>query len=176
MMSGPVAARLYDDHVDAIYGYVARRLGPELAVEVVADVFEQALRTHERRAAKVSDRGWLLALATALLRRHGATECRRLENWTADHAPAGSTAKDPLLPAADAATSEIAMAMHAAARLDPLDRDLLFLAAWEHCSTTEAAEATGLTPAAVRTRMNALRKELKRLAIAERNRATGAGS
>ncbi len=172
-MSGPVAARLYDDHVDAIYGYVARRLGPELAVEVVAEVFEQALRTHERRSAKATDRGWLLALATALLRRHGATECRRLENWAAEHGTASSTPRDPLLPAGDAGDTEIAVAMRAAAELDPVDRDLLFLAAWEHCSTSEAAEATGLTPAAVRTRMNAIRKELKRLAVAGRHRDAG---
>ena len=29
--TGPAAVRLYDDHVDAVHRYVARRLGPELA-------------------------------------------------------------------------------------------------------------------------------------------------
>ncbi|NND75792.1 MAG: RNA polymerase subunit sigma-70 [Ilumatobacter sp.] len=161
-LTGPAAARLYDDHVDAIYGYIARRIGPDLAVDVVGDVFEQALKAHERRPAKGTDRGWLMAIATALLRRHGTTECARLETWSTESADALHGATDPLL-ANPASGRPTATAMAAAAELDPVDRDLLFLTAWEHCSPGEAGEATGLAAAVVRSRLGNIRKELKRL-------------
>lgn len=165
-LSGPAAAKLYDDHVDAIWAYVARRLGTERAVEIVGDVFEHALRMYDRRPPKTSERGWLLAIASALLRRHGAAENARLHAWyerIANEVPPIATS-DPLLATAhrESHTSTTAAVMDAVAALEPVDRDVLFLTAWEHCSTGQTAEATGLQPSEVRARLGAIRKELRR--------------
>ncbi len=44
------AARIYRAHVDAVYGYVVRRLGSELAGDVVADTFRISIEDLDRFA------------------------------------------------------------------------------------------------------------------------------
>lgn len=167
-LNGPAAARLYDQHVDAVYSYAARRVGRDAAVAVVQDVFEHALGQQARRPEKTSsDLGWLLAITTAFLRRHSATERGRLLNWTGEHAAgSGSMPRvtDPLLSseAEDAAVVNTAKVMAAVAELEPEDRDLLFLVAWEGCSSALVAAATGIPQGNVRSRLSAVRKELRR--------------
>ena len=164
-MNGPAAARLYDEHVDAIYGYAARRVGPDAAVTVVEDVFEQALRQEAKRPATASsDLGWLLAIATAFLRRHSETERTRLLDWAAqpDRATPLSV-NDPLLSGEGASvratlTAEV---MAAVAELEPAERDLLFLVAWEGCSSSLTASATGIPQSEIRGRLSTVRKELR---------------
>jgi len=167
-LNGPAAARLYDEHVDAIYAYAARRVGPQAGVEVVEDVFEHALRQHAQRPAHTStDLGWLLAMATAFLRRHSDTECELLRNW---QPPTRSTSRaiprvtDPLLAQTndDHSTATTAHVMAAVAELEPLERDLLFLVAWEGCSSSLAATATSIPQSEVRPRLNTIRKEIRR--------------
>ncbi len=167
-LNGPAAARLYDEHVDAIYAYAARRVGPQAAVEVVEDVFEHALRQDAQRPAHTgTDLGWLLAMATAFLRRHSETECRRLRDWQPPTRPTSKAiprVSDPLLAetAEDGGTITTARVMAAVADLDPLERDLLFLIAWEGCSSSLAAVATGVPQSEVRSRLSAIRKEIRR--------------
>ena len=167
-LNGPAAARLYDEHVDAIYAYAARRVGPQAAVQVVEDVFEHALRQDAQRPAHTgTDLGWLLAMATAFLRRHSETECRRLRDW---QPPTRSTSQaiprvtDPLLAdtVEDGGTITTARVMAAIAELDPVERDVLFLIAWEGCSSSLAAVATGVPQNEVRSRLSAIRKEIRR--------------
>jgi DNA-directed RNA polymerase specialized sigma24 family protein len=163
-----MAARLYDKHVGAVYSYAARRVGRDAAVTVVKDVFEHALGQQARRPEKASsDLGWLLAITTTFLRRHSATECERLLNWTGEHATgSGSIPRvtDPLLSsdAEDAAVASTAKVMAAVAELEPEDRDLLFLVAWEGCSSALVSAATGIPQGNVRSRLSAVRKELRR--------------
>ncbi len=167
-LNGPAAARLYDEHVDAIYAYAARRVGPQAGVEVVENVFEHALRQDAQRPAHTgTDLGWLLAMATAFLRRHSDTECELLRNW---QPPTRSTSRaiprvtDPLLAQTndDHSTATTAHVMAAVAELEPLERDLLFLIAWEGCSSSLAAIATGVPQSEVRPRLNTIRKEIRR--------------
>jgi RNA polymerase sigma-70 factor (ECF subfamily) len=163
-----MAASLYDKHVGAVYSYAARRVGRDAAVTVVKDVFEHALGQQARRPEKASsDLGWLLAITTAFLRRHSATECGRLLNWAGEHdTGSGSTPRvtDPLLSsdADDAAVASTAKVMAAVAELEPEDRDLLFLIAWEGCSSSLVSAATGIPQGNVRSRLSAVRKELRR--------------
>jgi len=167
-LNGPTAARLYDKHVGAVYSYAARRVGRDVAVTVVEDVFEHALGQQARRPEKASsDLGWLLAITTAFLRRHSATERGRLLNWTGERAIGSESTPrvtDPLLSsdAEDAAVISTAKVMAAVAELEPEDRDLLFLVAWEGCSSSLAAAATGIPQGNVRSRLSVVRKELRR--------------
>jgi DNA-directed RNA polymerase specialized sigma24 family protein len=167
-LNGPSATRLYDKHVGAVYSYAARRVGRIAAVTVVKDVFEHALGQQAQRPEKASsDLGWLLAVTTAFLRRHSATECGRLLNWTGEHAiGSGSIPRvtDPLLSsnAEDAAVASTAKVMAAVAELEPEDRDVLFLVAWEGCSSALVSAATGIPQGNVRSRLSAVRKELRR--------------
>lgn len=172
-LSGPSAARLYDDHVDMVYGYVARRLGPDPAVEVVAQVFEQALATSDDFADSTSStQGRLLGLATNAIRLRWPIERDRLQSWHAvapitDSVP---TTGDPLLSPPTENTNDpgVDAAMAAVAELDPLDRDLLLLVAWERCEPRIVADALDLSTHDVRSGLRRARKNLKRLASAQR--------
>lgn len=176
-MNGPAAARLYDDHVDMIYGYVARRLGPESATEVVATVFEQALQTYDRFVdAKVSQRGWLFGLATNAIRLRWPIERQRLKAWHHVGARTSTvTSGDPLLSRASgtAPDNDVVEAMSALAELDPLDRDILLLVAWERCEPGIVADALDISTNDVRTGLRRARKNLKQIAAARRSHVDG---
>jgi len=167
-----VAADLYDDHVDAVYGYLARRLGASVAVDLTADVFEIAI-------AKIGDydpdlgsqRAWLFGIATNMIRRHWRTERRRLTAW---HRMAGRTpvVSDPLVDVADQldATSEVSAVMSAIAEIPAADRDLLFLIAWEELSYSECAQILDIPVGTVRSRLHRIRRQIKQAAlVAPRN-------
>lgn len=177
-LNGPAAARLYDDHVDMVYGYIARRLGPDASTDVVATVFEQALDTYDRFVdSKMSQRGWLLGLATNAIRLRWPTERERLQSWAAVSQPvtSGST-RDPLLSANSATTTDpgVVAAMSAIAELDPLDRDILLLVGWERCEPGVVADALDISTNEVRTGLRRARKNLKRIAAAQRQHAEAA--
>lgn len=68
---------LYDQHARALFGYCARRVGPDVAEDIVASTF---LVAYERRSrydpARAQALPWLYGIATNLLRRHRRDEVR----------------------------------------------------------------------------------------------------
>lgn len=156
------AARLFDEHVDAVYGYVARRLGRDTAADVVGDVFEIALTRFDRYDdARGSERAWLFGIATNLIRRHWRTEQRRLR---ATHRVANrpTVPGDSLLDVAGRidASIEAERVMVAVGELAPDDRDLLLLVAWEDTPYQVCAEILGIPIGTVRSRLHRIRREL----------------
>ncbi len=168
-LNGPAAARLYDEHVDAIYSYAARRVGPDAAVNVVEEVFEHALRKNaERPAHTASDLGWLLAMATAFLRRHSEVECRRLQAWEPVQRATSQAIPRLSNDAEDPAVTMTTQVMAAIAELEPVERDVLFLVAWEGCSSALTATATGLPQNEIRQTLTRIRKEIRQTVAARR--------
>jgi len=167
-----VAADLYDDHVDDVYAYLARRLGASVAVDVTADVFEVAIaQIGDYDSARGSQRAWLFGIATNMIRRHWRTERRRLTAW---HRMAERTAvvSDPLrdIAAQLDAISEVSAVMAAIAEIPADDRDLLFLIAWEELSYLECAQILGIPVGTVRSRLHRIRRQIKQAAlVAPRN-------
>jgi RNA polymerase sigma-70 factor (ECF subfamily) len=156
-------ARLYDSNVDAVHGYIARRLGNDLANDVVAEVFEVAIGALDRFDPDLgSPRAWLFGIATNQIRRHWRSEQRRLRAWTKASRTTSVTG-DPLLEV-DArldAGSEVVRVMSAVADLDADDRDLLLLIAWEGCSYAACAEILAIPVGTVRSRLHRIRAELR---------------
>jgi len=162
-----VAADLYDDHVDDVYGYLARRLGASVAVDLTADVFEIAIaKIGDYDSARGSQRAWLFGIATNMIRRHWRTERRRLTAW---HRMTGRTpvANDPLLDIADQldAASEVSAVMSAITEIPADDRDLLFLIAWEERSYSECAQILDIPVGTVRSRLHRIRRQIKQAAL-----------
>src|SRR3954447_15345304 len=62
--------RLYDEHAQALYGFLAYRTGnPALAEDLLADTFEKALRARRRfDPRKGSTKTWLYSIALNALR------------------------------------------------------------------------------------------------------------
>jgi len=76
--------RLYEEHAQPLYGFLAYRTGDTaLAEDLLADTFERALRARARfDRRKASEKTWLYAIALNLLRdsaRRSKTEARALE-------------------------------------------------------------------------------------------------
>ncbi len=163
LFTGPAAARLYDDHVDAIHRYVARRLGPGPAVEVVAATFSVAVHSDGPPGnTSELERAWLLGIASRLLREHDHVERTRLTGWRHE-SPAPADPLDPLV-TADGHETEIDQVMHAAADLSPEDRDLLFLVVWEHYPHPTVGRALGIPAGAVGSELKRIRRALRRRA------------
>jgi RNA polymerase sigma-70 factor, ECF subfamily len=86
--------RLYAEHAQPLYGFLAYRTGDSaLAEDLLADTFERALRARARfDRRKASEKTWLYAIALNLLRdnaRRRKTETRALERIPQE------TARDP---------------------------------------------------------------------------------
>jgi RNA polymerase sigma-70 factor (ECF subfamily) len=81
--------RLYAEHAQPLYGFLAYRTGDTaLAEDLLADTFERALRARARfDRRKASEKTWLYTIALNLLRDHARrrkTETRALERIPQD--------------------------------------------------------------------------------------------
>jgi RNA polymerase sigma-70 factor (ECF subfamily) len=80
--------RLYQEHAQALYGFLAYRTGDRaLAEDLLADTFERALRARRRfDRRRASEKTWVYAIALNCLRDHArrrGSESRALEQLAA---------------------------------------------------------------------------------------------
>lgn len=156
----------FERHVDAIHAYASRRVGPDIGAEVAAETFRTALELFGRYdSALGGERAWLYGIASNLLRRHWRVEQRRLRAYTLQGRTTGPSSIDPLLGVDDRvdAQRQLGAVMDGIERLEPIDRDLLFLVAWEGCTSAEVAAALGLRASTVRRRLQRIRAELRQV-------------
>ena len=157
-------AVIFDRHYDAVYGFVARRVGAALAADLAAETFARAFAGRHRFRPELSSdaRPWLFGIAVNLLRHHHRTEARQLRAYA-------RTGVDPVLDAtpdverridAEAAGPRLAEAL---AALRPAERDVLLLFAWADLSYAEIAEALGLGVGTVRSRLSRARARVGEL-------------
>lgn len=158
-----VVAGWFDAHVDTIHRYVARRAGDDVALDVTAESFRVALEQFDRfDPSRGDERAWLYGIATNQLRRHWRTEQRRLRTQLRADARA-TVPGDPLVAVDDRVDAErdVERVLDAIDRLDPDDRDLLVLTAWEHLSSREIAQALGIPASTIRARLHRIRAQLR---------------
>jgi RNA polymerase sigma-70 factor (ECF subfamily) len=163
MAGGDQVERWFDLYVDAIQQYVARRLGSDLAQDVVADTFRVAMEQIDSFDSRRGDaRAWLFGIATNLIRRHWRSEQRRLSAYSS--ALGQSVPVVDALDAADArldASKQVSTLVAAVAALDPGDLDVLVLTAWEDMTSSEIAVVLDIPPGTVRSRLNRVRNHLR---------------
>lgn len=183
-LTGAAAARLYDDHVDAVHALLTRRVGPEASGDIVGEAFEHALRSWDRfDQERGTERLFLFAAAVAVLRAHGTAEREYLRTLgVRNDLRSGVTVVDPLVSGQRSASprvvehaanedllggSEVAdeapgsPLMIAIADLSPDDRDILLLSLWEACPQAAIAETLDMSVGAVRSALGRIRRELK---------------
>lgn len=159
-------AALFDRHADAVHRYAARRLGGEVADDLVAETFTTAFQQRHRydpaRGAGADARPWLFGIATNLVGRHRRAEARRFKAMSrvpalADHdEPLADRAADRVV--ARAVRRELAAAL---AALPARHRDVLLLVAWGDLNYAEAAQALGIPVGTVRSRLHRARSKLR---------------
>lgn len=155
-------AVLYDRYAAPLYRYAYRRIGPELAEDVVAETFLAAFRRRrDYDLARPDARPWLFGIATKeIARRRRAEEAR--------YRALARTGVDELVPgfADQVAASVTAQAVRgplakALARLSPADRDVLLLVAWSDLSYEEVAETLRIKIGTVRSRLHRARRQIR---------------
>jgi len=181
---GAAAARLYDDHVDAVHALIARRVGPEAAGDIVAEAFEHALRSWDRfDPDRGTERLFLFGASVAVLRRHGVAERKYLRTLEVrDDLTTSINIVDPLVGDQQQRAPRVvehsanedllggaewreapsgSPLMAAIADLAPDDRDIVLLSLWESCPQVAIAETLDLSVGTVRSALGRVRRELK---------------
>jgi RNA polymerase sigma-70 factor, ECF subfamily len=140
---------LYRVHADRVHAYARRRSDDQTADEVVAEVFLIAWRRLD--AIPLDPLPWLLGVARKTLANQRRATSRaaalnaRIEATIAT--PAGQTGGDHAV-------------LVALATLDPRDREVLLLIAWEGLRQEEVSTVLGISRPAVATRLHRARKRL----------------
>jgi RNA polymerase sigma factor (sigma-70 family) len=149
--------RLYEDHAQALFGFLAYRTGDRgLAEEVMSEAFERALKARKRYdPGKASAKTWIYSIALNCLRdhqrRHGA-EVRALDRVGA---PDAAGLSDPGLDRAET-RDELGRAL---AGLSEEEREVVALRYGGDLSAKEMAKLLGEKTTTVEGRLyRALRK------------------
>ncbi|MGP3911476.1 RNA polymerase sigma factor [Nonomuraea sp. 10N515B] len=160
---------LFRRHAPPLHRYAARRLGGDLADDIVAETFHVAFSKRESYDQARSDAlPWLWRIATNLMRRHHRSESRM-------YRALARTGVDPVLEGhadlvaeqvtAAAGTSDLAAAL---AGLRKGDRDVLLLVAWGELSYQQVADVLDIPVGTVRSRLNRARTKVRK-ALDERD-------
>jgi RNA polymerase sigma factor (sigma-70 family) len=156
-------AELFDRHARVIHRYIARRLGHQIAEDVVAETFLVAFRRRDRyEPAQADARPWLYGIATHLISQHRRDESRqfRLGQVAAPVSLVEPGHEDRV--AGDVTAEAVRGALaNALDGLPDIERDVLLLIAWEQLSYAETASALGVPIGTVRSRLNRARLRVR---------------
>lgn len=153
---------IFDRHAEAVFRYLARRIGPDDASDLLADVFLAAFEARFRYASDFSTAlPWLYGITSNLLRKHfrrRAGELRMLDRLVVQREPDDHV--DSVAGVIDAQLQVRAMAK-LLDELPPGERDVLLLHAWEALTYEEIANALDIPIGTVRSRLNRTRRRLR---------------
>ena len=153
----------FDRHVDAIHGYISRRVGAALAEELTAETFTRAFAQRDSFVPMHAVAApWLYGIATNLIHNVRRAERRQLVAYrrAAAISPGSSDdfeGADARVDAHQAATRLV----RALLELEPGDRDTLLLFAWGELSYEEVGTALGIPVGTVASRMNRSRRRIR---------------
>ena len=156
--------RLFDVYAGPLHRYLARRIGPEQAHDLVSETFLVAMnQRHSYDPRRGVVRSWLYGIATNLLRRHVRQEVRalRASARAAGRTPEGDGGHESGVADRVDAQALAARLAGALAELSEGDRDVLLLTSWGGLDSTEVAEALGIPVGTVRSRLHRVRKWLR---------------
>jgi RNA polymerase sigma-70 factor, ECF subfamily len=158
-LSDPHAfGELFERHFDAIFRFLARRVGSDAAQELASDVFLVAFRSRSRfDLRRESALPWLYGIATNLLRNRLRADRRR------DEAERGLAVLVSRLPREDPDLALVRLRQDlrtALSRLSERDREVLLLTAWERLSYAAISEALDLPIGTVKSRLHRARQAL----------------
>jgi RNA polymerase sigma-70 factor (ECF subfamily) len=160
-----VFGAIFDRHGSTLLRFLARRVDPAEAEDLLGEVFRIAF---ERRSAferdRASARPWLYGIAANVVAKHHRSEARRFRAMA--RVPAGrpldEDPADRAVAAADAG-ARWTRVMDAIGALPEAERQVLLLFAWEELSYEEIALALGVPMGTVRSRLSRGRARLATL-------------
>jgi RNA polymerase sigma-70 factor (ECF subfamily) len=157
---------IFDRHFDAVYGYLHRRAGPDLADELAAETFTLAFERRSSCRASGSSLPWLLGIATNLVRRRCRGEQRRLRAYRRSGIDRSVVYDDETVARLDGSSLRARLS-HALAEMRPRERDALLLYALADLTYEEIAVALEVPVGAVGTWLHRAREIARRELAAE---------
>ena len=158
-------ATIFDRHAGVIHRFLARRIDPADADQLVGEVFRIAF---ERRSSydldRSSARPWLYGIATNVIAHHRRSELRRLRAMARLVATQREDHDDPVGERATATTDADRGWDRLVDAIDCLpadERDTLLLYAWEELGYADIAAALDVPIGTVRSRLNRARRRLR---------------
>jgi len=156
---------LFNETYPALRRYAHYRgLSASDSDDLAADVFTVAWRRIDDVPADAAP--WLFAVARNVLRNTRRSEARRTRLLTRLPRP------EPQLPPEPAPDHDVDRVRSALASMDPSDRELLTLVAWDDLTPQQAAAALGWPAGATRVRLHRARKRLAGILAAAETRAS----
>jgi RNA polymerase sigma factor (sigma-70 family) len=156
-------ASLFDRHAPHIHRYLARRVGPQAADDLVAETFLVAFGKRAGYDPRFRDaRPWLYGIATNLVGQHRRDEVRQFRlRLSAGPAPVQNDDSERAVVNLTAQAMRPALGK-ALAALAKADRDVLLLIAWEQLSYEEVARALAIPVGTVRSRLHRARTKIRK--------------
>lgn len=155
-------AEIFDRHAPDLLRYLARRIGPHDAEDLLGDVFVVAL---ERRtvfdADATSARPWLYGIASNLLRRRRRDEVRSWRALARVGDDSGVAILDDRIEDRLDSTGTVRGLAGALAELSAGDRDVLLMVAWAELTHDEIASALEIPVGTVKSRLHRARRKLR---------------
>lgn len=145
--------QLFAAHRQGLVRYLTRAVGqPDTALDLTQDVFVRVAQAQRLPEGASAQKSWLFTIARNLAidhhRRRSARDFGREQASEIDSARAETT-------------HDSAVVNQALASLDPIARDVFVMRELAGLSYTEIAEACGLSPDAVRSRIHRARLQLR---------------
>lgn len=167
---------LFERHARSVHRYLARRAGPDVADEVLSEVFLVSFQRRESFDGRSpSALPWLLGIATVLLRAHAKKEGRHLRAAArAAEVEAHDGGLERALDLQDA-SSRMRQTLDHLRHLPSIDRDVLLLYVWGELTYDEVAKSLEIPVGTVRSRLNRVRRELRRLESAPEGKESSHG-
>jgi RNA polymerase sigma factor (sigma-70 family) len=145
-------------HEAAVGAYLARRVGRELAEDLLGEVWVAALASRGKYDRSFTDAGpWLFGVAHNALRRHWRS--RPAEELVADVTEMAS-GWDPWT-VVDSRVDVESVLRRTLALLGPQQREILTLVAWEDLTVADAGRVLGVPPGTARRWLHEARMALR---------------
>jgi RNA polymerase sigma-70 factor (ECF subfamily) len=159
----PAFGALFDRHAVAVHRYLERRLGRDRADDLLGEVFRIAFERRDAyRAEHTSARPWLFGIASNLVLKAHRHETRRLRALARlDASPGATDHRLARIEEALDASADATAVVAALAALDPRDRSVVVLLAWEGFTPDEVARALDIPVGTVRSRLHRARRILR---------------
>ncbi|MFI8513229.1 RNA polymerase sigma factor [Streptomyces sp. NPDC085460] len=157
-------AEIFDEHARVVYAHAVRTTGDwAVAEDVMSLTFLEAWRLRDKLADVVSVRGWLLGIATNVMRNTARAARRHREAMRRLPPPEPQPDFSGEVVGRLADGRRLAAVSRALRRLKRTEREVFTLVAWSGLGYAAAAEALGIPVGTVRSRLSRARGKLRRL-------------